>query len=116
MRASNSLLKVRQTCVVLPKKIYIKNVDLENSPKLHGNIEGVVYITIFITVAVPVNNMQHALRYIIVTTGAATGSRLVCQLLHTGDYVAPPKKITLWKIAVDILVSYFDLTPGSLHL
>ena len=51
------------------------------------------YITISITVAVPINNM-HALRYVIVMMRAAKGSRLVRQLLHTGHYTAPPKNGT----------------------
>ena len=62
------------------------------SPKLHGNVECVIYITISITVAVPVNNTR-ALRYVIVMMRVATGSRLVRQLLHTGHYVAPPKTL-----------------------
>ena len=59
--------------------------------QLHGNVEGVLYITISITVVVPVNN-KPALCYIIVMTRVATGSRLVRQLLHTGHYGVPPKK------------------------
>ena len=61
-------------------------------PKLHGNVESVVHIT-FDKVAVPVNNTL-ALCYVIVMTRAATGSRLVRQLLHTGHYAAPPKNVT----------------------
>ena len=33
-----------------------------------------------------------AFGYIIVMTWAATGSRLVRQLIHTGHYAAPPKR------------------------
>ena len=61
-------------------------------PKIHGNIEGDVYITKTCPwVAVPANNMRD-LRYIIVIMRAVTGSRLVRQLLHTGHYGAPPKR------------------------
>ena len=42
------------------------------------------------TWAVPVNNTP-ALRYVIMMTWAAMGSRLVRQLLHTGHNAAPPK-------------------------
>ena len=62
-------------------------------PKFHKNIEGVIYITISITAVVPVKNMC-AVRYVTVMTRAATGSRLVRQLLHTGHYAAPPKHVT----------------------
>ena len=62
-------------------------------PKLHVNVEGVIYITISLTVAVGVNNTR-ALRYVIMMMWAATRSRLVRQLLHTRHYAAPPENVT----------------------
>ena len=62
-------------------------------PKLHVNVEGVIYITISLTVLVPVNNTR-ALCYVIMMTRAATRSRLVRQLLYTRHYAAPPKNVT----------------------
>ena len=60
-------------------------------PKLRGNVEGLIYICN--NIAVPVNNTR-VLRYVILMTRAATGSRFVCQLLHTGHYAAPLKHVT----------------------
>ena len=53
---------------------------------------------------------------VIVMTRATTGSRLVHQLLHTGHYAAPPKKLFKRKIWIDILVSFFDVASVLLLL
>ena len=76
-------------------------------PELHGNVDGVVYVNISIhKFQLNVQNV-HALCYDSVMMRAATGPRLVSQLLHTGHYAAPPKNVTGGKIRVKIIVSVF---------
>ena len=51
----------------------------------------VSFISLFPQVAVPINTC--ALRYVIVMTWAATGSRLARQPLHTEHYTVQPKTL-----------------------
>ena len=77
-------------------------------PKLNGNVEGFVYITISMTVAVAVNN-KPALRYVNVVMRVAMSSSLV----HAGHYATPPKMLHSRRqesTVVDSLVDIFAIT------
>ena len=86
-------------------------------PKLHGDVNGVVYINISIAVTVPLN-ITRVLRYTIVMMRAAMGSRPVRQLLHIGHYVAPPINVTyscslLWSTPRQVRTNVVGNAPAT---